>query len=144
MATNEHTTPDPQLRALERLIGTWEHSGEAQGTTTYSWLPGGYFLKQDVDLVQFGERHQGIEIIGREKPFGAETPGDDIKSRFYDDQGNTLDYVYEMEGDVLTVWGGEKGSPAYYRATFSEDGKTLDGNWVWPGGGYHTTATRVS
>ena len=24
----------------------------------------------------------------------------------------TLDYVYEVDGDTLTIWGGEKGSPA--------------------------------
>jgi len=58
--------------------------------------------------------------------------------------GNTLDYVYELEGDVLTIWGGVKGSPAYYRGTFSDDGNTMVGDWVYPaGGGYHSTATRA-
>jgi hypothetical protein len=58
--------------------------------------------------------------------------------------GNTLDYVYELEGDTLTIWGGEKGSPAYYQGRFSEDGDTITGAWVYPGGGgYESTATRV-
>jgi hypothetical protein len=58
--------------------------------------------------------------------------------------GNTLDYVYELEGDTLTIWGGEKGSPAYYRGTFSEDGKTVSGAWHYPGGGgYEATSTRI-
>ena len=42
------------------------------------------------------------------------------------------------------IWFGEKGSPAYYRGSFSDDGDTLTGAWVYPGGGgYSTTTTRV-
>ncbi len=55
-----------------------------------------------------------------------------------------FDYVYELKGDTLTIWGGEKGSPAYYKGTCSDDGNTLSGAWVYPGGGeYESTATRV-
>jgi len=86
-------------------------------------------------------RSRASRIIGHERPFGAE-PGEDIKSRFYDNTGNTLDYVYELEGDTLTIWGGEKGSPAYYRGTFSDDGDTVGDEWVYPGG-YESTMTRV-
>jgi hypothetical protein len=58
--------------------------------------------------------------------------------------GETFDYVYEMDGDTLTIWGGAKGSPAYYRGKFSDDGNTLTGAWVYPGGGgYKAVATRV-
>ncbi|MGW5674558.1 hypothetical protein ACWEV4_05655 [Streptomyces sp. NPDC003860] len=136
--------PDAEIRKLERLIGTWRVSGGAEGTVSYSWLPGGFFLFQDVDLKQYGQPVTGIEVIGREKPFGAEEPGEDIKSRYYDSQGNTFDYVYEIEGDTLTIWGGEKDSPAYYRATFSADGDTLSGAWVYPGGGgYESVMTRA-
>jgi hypothetical protein len=64
-------------------------------------------------------------------------------SRFYDNMGNTLDYVYELEGDTLTIWGGEKGSPAYSKGTFSDDGDTLSSEWVYPGGGgYRSTRSR--
>jgi hypothetical protein len=75
-----------------------------------------------------------MEIIGHLRPFG-EPPSPDIHSRFYDNTGNTLDYVYELEGDTLIIWGGEKGSPAYYRGTFSPDGNSHSGEWVYPGGG---------
>ena len=58
--------------------------------------------------------------------------------------GNTFDYVYELAGDTLMIWGGEKGSPAYYQGTFSADGNTLTGAWVYPGGGgYESVSTRV-
>lgn len=55
----------------------------------------------------------------------------------------TLDYVYELEGDILTIWGGQKGSPAYYGGEFSEDGNTVAVRWVYPEGGYESTMTRV-
>jgi hypothetical protein len=97
-----------------------------------------------VNLEQSGQRNTGIEIIGRERGYEATEPSKDIKSRFYGDQGDILDYAYELEGDTLTIWFEEKGSPAYYQGTFSQDGDTLTGAWVYPGGGgYSTTSTRV-
>jgi hypothetical protein len=136
--------PNPDLKNLQRLVGTWEMSGDVRGTVNYEWMEGGFFLIQRVDLEQFGQRIKGIEIIGHERPFGAE-PSEEIKSRFYSNTGDTLDYVYELQRDTLTIWGGERGSPAYYRGIFSDDGDTLSGAWHYPGGGgYEATSTRVS
>ena len=141
---NEQPKLNSDLKSLDRLIGTWKQSGEVDGEITYEWAEGGFFLIQRVDMTQYGNPIKGVEIIGHESVFGAE-PGEDIKSRFYSFlDGMTLDYVYEMEGDTLTIWGGEKGSPAYYKGTFSEDGNTLTGGWVYPGGGgYEAVSTRV-
>ena len=141
---NEQPKPNPDLKSLERLIGAWKQSGELDGEITYEWAEGGFFLIQRVDMMQYGNPIKGIEIIGHEMNFGAE-PSTDIKSRFYSYlDGMTIDYVYEMEGDTLTIWGGEKGSPAYYKGTFSQDGNTLTGSWVYPGGGgYEAVSTRV-
>jgi hypothetical protein len=137
--------PDAELRSLDRLVGTWRVTGGASGQVTYRWLEGGFFLAQDFDLEQDGQQVKGLELIGREKEFGAEQPSRDIKSRIYDSQGNTFSYVYEQEGDTLTIWAGERGSPAYYKGTFSPDGNTLAGAWVYPGGGgYASTSTRVT
>ena len=141
---NEQPKPNRDLKGLNRLIGTWKQSGELDGEITYEWAEGGFFMIQQVDLVQHGNKIKGMEIIGHEFTFGSE-PSQDIKSRFYSYlDGMTLDYVYEIEGDVLTIWGGERGSPAYYKGQFSEDGNILTGRWVYPGGGgYEATSTRV-
>lgn len=140
---NEQLKPNPDLKPLERLIGTWKQSGELDGEIRYEWAEGGFFLLQHVDFTQGGQKIKGVEIIGHEFNFGAE-PSPEIKSRFYSYlDGMTIDYVYEMDGNTLTIWGGEKGSPAYYRGTFSEDGNTLSGGWVYPGGGYEAVSTRV-
>jgi hypothetical protein len=137
--------PSLDLKSLgNRLVGTWEVSGGAQGRVTYEWMDGGFFLIQRVELEQYGQKVRGIEVIGHLRPFGAE-PSEDIKSRFYDSMGNTLDYVYELEGNTLTIWGGEKGSPAYFKGKFSDDDDTQSGEWVYPGGGgYESTMTRVT
>jgi hypothetical protein len=139
----EMPEPNPDLESLSRLVGTWQLSGGARGTISYEWMDGGFFLIQRVDFEHDGQTIRGMEVIGHEKPFGGE-PGEDIRSRFYDNTGNTLDYVYELEDDTLTIWGGEKGSPAYYKGRFSDDGNTMTGEWVYPGGGgYESTMTRV-
>lgn len=144
LAEDRLKTPNPELKKLDRLIGSWKQSGGVEGTVTYEWTEGGFFLIQHVDLEQYGQKIKGIEVIGYLQPFGEE-PSEDIKSRFYSFlDGMTLDYVYEIEGDTLTIWGGERGSPAYYKGRFSVDGNTLSGAWVYPGGGgYESTATRI-
>lgn len=140
---SEQPKPNPDLKSLDRLIGTWKQSGEVEGEITYEWADGGFFLIQRVDMKQYGNHIKGIEIIGHEFKFGAD-PSAEIKSRFYSFlDGMTLDYLYEMEGDTLIIWGGEKGSPAYYKGTLSQDGNTLTGGWVYPGGGYEAVSTRV-
>ena len=142
--TNPETaTPSPQVSALERLVGTWTVTGGAEGTVTYEWMPGRFFLQQKVELEQYGQQISGLEVIGHLHPFG-EKPSEDVHSRFYDNQGNTLDYVYELTGDTLMIWAGAKGSPAFFEGHFDQDGRSLPGEWTYPGGGgYQSVMTRV-
>jgi hypothetical protein len=72
-----------------------------------------------------------------------EAPSEEIKSRFYSSSGDTIDYIYDLEGDTLTIWAGERGSPAYYRGAFSEDRYILTTAWHYPDGGYEAISTRV-
>src|SRR5687768_17417607 len=79
---NEQLKPNPDLKPLDRLIGTWKQSGELDGEIRYEWAEGGFFLIQHVDFIHGESKIKGMEIIGHESLFGAE-PGEDIKSRFY-------------------------------------------------------------
>jgi len=135
--------PSPQVQALDRLVGTWRVTGGAEGTVRYEWMDGGFFLLQHVRLEQYGQQVTGTEVIGHLRPFGEE-PSEHVHSRFYDSAGNTLDYVYELAGDTLHIWAGEKGSPAYFTGTFADGDRALDGAWVYPGGGgYESRMTRA-
>jgi hypothetical protein len=141
--TEQPTAPSEALRRLDRLAGTWKVTGGAVGTVTYEWM-NDFFLLQRVELEHDGQTIAGLEVIGHTRPFG-EGPSADVRSRYYGSDGSTLDYVYEVDGDTLTIWGGERGSPAYYRGRFSADGDTVAGAWVYPGGGgYDSTMTRTA
>lgn len=139
---DETPAPGEAVAALDRLVGEWTVTGGAEGVIRYEWMPGRFFLLQHVELAQFGQSVTGIEVIGNLHPFG-EPVGADVVSRFYDSMGNTLDYVYELDGDTLTIWAGTKDSPAYFRGNFSDGDRVLDGEWIYPGGGgYASTMTR--
>src|SRR5687767_13524770 len=97
-------TPNPDLKSLEPLIGTWQLGGDTRGIVSYTWMEGGFFLIQHFDFELYDHHVKGIEIIGHLQPFG-EAPSTDIRSRAYDSVGNTLDYVYELTSDTLMIWG---------------------------------------
>ncbi|WP_309571868.1 hypothetical protein [Deinococcus sp.] len=135
--------PQPDLQTLNPLVGTWTVSGDATGQVRYECTPGGFFLVQHFDLVHGGHRVRGTEFIGHLHPYGGE-PSADIHTRVYSfTDGMTLDSVYQLAGDTLTIWSGQRDSPAFYRGTFSEDGQHVTGGWQWPGGGYSSDMTRL-
>jgi hypothetical protein len=105
----------------------------------------GFFLIQHVDLEQYGQRISKASRSSGTKCSSGQCLARRLKSRFYASTGETLDYVYELEGDTLTIWGGEKDSPAYYTgAPSAAGGDTLSGAWHYPGGGgYEAISTRV-
>jgi hypothetical protein len=57
--------------------------------------------------------------------------------------GNTFEYVWEIDGGTLTIWGGYAGSQASFKGRFGDDGNMIAGAWKWPGGGYTATITRA-
>jgi hypothetical protein len=139
----EAAAPPPDLKALgDRLVGTWKVSGEAEGETSWEWMEGGFFLIQRGWVRREGIEQTYLQIIGHDRMPGSE-PADAITGRLYANHGDTLAYVCELEGDTMTIWMGEKGSPAVYTGTFSADGSTIEGEWEWPGGGYKETMTRT-
>lgn len=136
-------TPNPDLKNFEKLIGTWKVTGELQGTNTFEWAEGGFFLIQRFDFEKDGHPIKGIEIIGHEKNFLGESSAE-IKTRVYSfTDGMTLDYVYEMTDEGLTIWMEKKGSNGFMKGVFSDDDNTLNIEWTYPGGGYTATATRI-
>jgi hypothetical protein len=61
-----------------------------------------------------------------------------------DNMGNTLDYVYELEEDTLTIWGGERGLRRITEARSATTATPSPAPGItWGGGGYESTSTRV-
>ena len=142
--------PNPALRALDVLVGTWQISGresgpagEIHGQSRYEWMEGGFYLVQHVDMDHVGHHIKGIEYIGHDPA------ADNLRSYFFGTEapgpfgGVALEYVYEVTDETLTIWGGEVGSPASYKGRFVNGRDTVAGAWEWPGGGYEATMARV-
>ena len=131
--------PHADLRALDRLIGTWRVAGDdVAGEVRFAWMEGGFFLLQHVDLLHGGRAIKGVEYIGYD------ADSQTLKSHYFDSTGSLFEYVWEVDAAALRIWGGYVGSPAAYTGTWSADGNTNAGAWAWPGGGYASTMTRVS
>jgi hypothetical protein len=137
LAGKINKTPNPALKKLERLIGTWQQSGEYNGTSTFELMEGGFFIIQHFDGIIYGRHIKGIEYIG----FDDDTKT--LRSHLMGIDGSNFTYTWDMDGNTWTIWFGEKGSDNFYTGIISKDGDTVTGGWQWPGGGYKATLTRI-
>ena len=139
--------PHPKLRELDVLEGTWRLEGRDldgnptfTGTITRRWLPGGHFLVQQMQVD--GEEHEGAEYIGYDHAQKT------LRSMFFSNEGPgpfcsfALEYIWQIEGDALTIWHGFKDSPARFTGTIDRQRGVVTGRWEWPGGGYEAITTR--
>lgn len=142
-AGNLPDSPNPALRKLDRLVGRWRVEGSLVfGQIEYEWMDGGFFLIQHVDLTAFGRPVKGVEYIG----FDEDTQT--LRSHFMDNNGSNFTYTWDIVGETLRIWFGEKGSDNHFRGTFDESGSSYHGKWEWPdrqGGttGYDVEITRL-
>jgi hypothetical protein len=136
-------TPHPALRTLDRLVGTWRITGEQfNGTTTFEWMDGGFYLIQRSESDHNGRRFTAVEYIGYDQDT------DTLRSHMMDSAGSNFTYTWQLDGDQLTVWFGDHGSDNFLSATIDPTGTTVTGGWQWPdraGGtdGYTATMTRI-
>jgi hypothetical protein len=100
-------------------------------------MEGDAFLVQTVDLVGEDGDTRGVEYIGWDP--GSQT----LRSHYFGHSGESLEYTYDLTGDTLTIWFGDKDSPARFVGTFDAAGNRNTGGWQWPGGGYESTMTRI-
>src|SRR5665647_566197 len=105
-------------------------------------MEGGFFLIQRFDLTYDGERHTGTEYTG----FDEDTQT--LRSHLMEINGGNFTYTYDIEGDTLWYWFGDKGSDNFSRGIFSKDSNTINGCWQWPEsdgktGSYEYTTNRV-
>lgn len=109
-----------EYEQLNKFVGKWNTTGtipgsnnspevRIQGTDTYEWLPGGYFLLHKVDVLMGDDKNETFEIIGF----------DDERNHFtmqhYDNKGysgfmtaSCEDEVWIFIGEDLRFTGGFK------------------------------------
>src|SRR5208283_5841923 len=129
LAGNLPKKPNSALKKLDRLVGKWKEFGDAEGTAEFEWMEGGFFLIQRFEFHMGERRFKGVEYVG----FDEDTKT--LRSHLMDNAGHNFTYTWDIEGDTLTIWFGERGSDNFYQGKFSKDGDTFCGRWQWPEGG---------
>lgn len=126
--TQPMTTPDPALKRLEKLVGTWELKGRTlnskedniTGWTTFEWLPGGFFLQSVGEMTFHGFHMRSLTIIAYDPE--KKTFPENVYSSM---SGTVHSYEWDVQGNIVI----HSGLGATYRGTFSEDGNMLIGGW---------------
>lgn len=128
--------PNPALKALEVMVGTWDLKGhdfttndEIRGQSTFEWMEGGFFLVHRFHIGYAARMFTGIGYIGYNEKSGH------LKAHVFSTQDPTpLEYTWEVNENTFTNWFGDVGSENHYKGKFGEDKNTLIGQWEWPGG----------
>jgi hypothetical protein len=143
--------PDPALKRLEPLVGTWDIKGRTldsdvdnlSGRTTFEWIPGGFFLQQRFNMKFMGIEIRSLEFIGYD-------PSTEAFSSlvFSNLAGMPIPYKWDLREKVLTI---SMEGMANFRGEFGEDGNSFSGGWrpepgkEGPGNvPYDVTGTRAS
>jgi hypothetical protein len=124
--------PDPELRRLEPLLGTWraeEHTQDGvlgpgvpvASTESFHWLDGGYFLVSTYETV-FGDEpaQKGVNY------WGYDSEANRFRIIFFSNNGPFTEegnrYEGEVAGDKLTFQG-----PARFQYELDHEGKIKRG-----------------
>lgn len=123
--------PDPALRRLDPLVGTWSIRGRTLGSetenvlarTTFDWLPGGFFLRQTFEADFGGMRIESLELIGYDPS------SDTFPSTVYSNLvGVPIPYRYDVRGRDLTITT-DLGGGATMTGRIADDGTAFSGGW---------------
>ncbi|HJV05319.1 MAG TPA: DUF1579 family protein [Actinomycetota bacterium] len=124
--------PDPALQRLDRFVGTWSMEGNLvgsdesniKGRSSYRWLPGGFFLEQNIELDFMGLDIRSHELIG----YDPET-GTFPSTAFSNLSPTPLPYRWEVEGDSVKITVNYPPLDATFTGAFSDGGRTFSGGW---------------
>jgi hypothetical protein len=150
-------TPDPALKRLDRLVGSWRMKGRPlgsnedsiTGTTKFQWLHGAggksFFLQQDMDMNYDGKPIKSHELIGYDQKTEA------FASNVYSNMApDPWPYEWDVRGDEIHISIRKPPMDATFTGRFAPDGRSFSGGWrPNPGAdqtvnsSYDVTVTRV-
>jgi len=156
-AKAEKPVPNPALKRLDCLVGTWEMRGHPlgsdeesiTGTTSFRWLnereDERFFLLQEMEMNYDGKPIKSHELIGYDPKTDA------FASFVYSNMApDPWPYSWDVQGDDLHIAIKKPPMDAIFTAKFAPDGKSFSGGWrPNPGAdekvntSYDVTATRV-
>jgi hypothetical protein len=125
--------PDPALRELDFFVGRWSMKGNLVGSdeenivgeATFEWLPGGFFLRQIVNLDFAGLfKVEAEELIG----YNPET-GRFPSYVFSNLSPEPLPYEYEVQDGSMRITVSHGVLDATFTGGLGEDGDTYAGSW---------------
>ena len=123
---NEAAKPNPLLRVLAVLVGTWSTVGTHalvprktfHGRTTFSWIEGGAFLAMRSQIDEPGIP-SGIAIIG------TDDASDACSMLYFDERGVSRRYETRVDGDEWRWWRDASDFSQRFVGTISADKRTI-------------------
>lgn len=120
---------------LDILAGVWDttitmldpegnEGAVSKAVDRYDWMPGGFFLRHDVDAEMEGQLLQSMEIIALARD------GEGYQTRSYDPDGTINDFSARLDGRQWRI----VGAVQRFAGVFSADGAELSGEWEQKGG----------
>jgi Protein of unknown function (DUF1579) len=126
-------TPDPALRRLDPLVGDWTMTGHLVGSSdenivgraSFRWLPGGFFLQQDIEIDFAGQfQVNSHELIGYDPETGA------FASLVYSNLSPApLPYTWDLRDNTLHISVSHGPLDATFEGRIAEDGSAFSGGW---------------
>jgi hypothetical protein len=123
--------PDPALKRLDRMVGTWTMEGNLvgseekniKGETTFRWLPGGFFLEQRAHIDFAGVEIDALELIGYDPE--SDTFPSTVFSGF---SPTPLPYRWEVREESVKIAVSYDQLDATFTGSWRDDG-TFSGGW---------------
>lgn len=122
--------PDPALRVLDKLVGSWDLSGRfvgadedtVTGRATFRWLPGGFFLEQRISLDFNRMPIESTELVG----FDPEKQS--LESRVYSNMSPVpLPYSWKVDAETVCISVEYGPLDATFQGIWSGD--SMSGGW---------------
>ncbi len=118
------------LKRLDALVGTWEvrltlptdPPMAVQAQATFEWLPGNMFLRYRSGA-EGSDFPRGESIIGSDDGMGTHM------MLYSDSRGVTRIYAMSLKDGVWMLWRDDPSFAQRFTGTFSEDGRTIIGQW---------------